>query len=58
MRNILKGRESCHCIAGSFYACYLHTAVPNPRDGVCNAPTALEVLRSGTGGTVFFRPNL
>ena len=52
MSNILKGGESCH------NACYLHTAVPNPRDGVCNAPTALEVLDSGTGGTVSFRPNL
>lgn len=58
MSNILKGGESCHNVAGIFYACYLHTAVPNPRDGVCNAPTALEVLDSGTGGTVSFRPNL
>ena len=58
MSNILKGGESCHNVAGIFYACYLHTAVPNPRDGVCNAPTALGVLDSGTGGTVSFRPNL
>ncbi len=58
MSNILKGGESCHSIAGIFYACYLHTAVPNPRDGVCNASTALEVLDSGTGGTVSFRPNV
>ena len=53
MSNILKGGESCHNIADIFYVCYLHTAVPNPRDGVCNAPTALEVLDNGTGGTVF-----
>ena len=51
------GLSAC-IVAGIFYACYLHTAVPNPRDGVCNAPTALEVLDSGTGGTVSFRPNL
>ena len=31
MSNILKGGESCHNVAGIFYACYLHTAVPNPR---------------------------
>ena len=58
MSNILKGGESCHNVAGIFYGCYLHAAVPNLRDGVCNAPTALEVLDSGTGGTVSFRPNL
>lgn len=58
MSNILKGGESCHNVTGIFYACCFHTAVPNPRDGVCNAPTALEVLDSGTGGTVSFLPNL
>ena len=58
MSNIPRRRGSCHDVTGIFYACYLHTAVPYPRDGVCNAPTAFVVLDSGTGGTVSFLPNL
>ena len=58
MHNILKGGESCHSIAGIFYACYLHTAVPYPRDGVLMHPQPLRCYAKGQAEPFLFLPIL